>query len=414
MNRISRTNRLRIAVDLTPMLSGGANGGVKPVILEFIRALQGLQDPGFDFCFITARSAGAEIRAIATGRDETVCLGSAKARRIVRPGLFGRKRIDLLYAPFGMVRFPDIGVPIVSMVVDLLHRDYPHSLPAAERQHRESYFAKMVVCADRFQVISDYTGERLAHHYDVPAHKIFRTYLPIQDRLKPSTDAIGPANRFFFYPANYWPHKNHEILLIAYQIYRHQAGSTAWDLVLTGGDDPRRLALQDLAQRLGIARHVLFKGHMQEREFARLFSAASGLTFPSLHEGFGIPPLEAMKLGVPVVTSDAGSLREVVSQAGFLVDPRKPIELAAAMQKLASSEKLQVDLRRRGFERAKCFSFQSEVERLADSFVATAALAKRWTWDERVRRRFALLQSGSLIRWRAAAGRVYRFLRDRV
>jgi glycosyltransferase involved in cell wall biosynthesis len=411
---VSDPKRLRIAVDLTPMLRGGANGGVKPAILEFIRALQGLQDPGFDFFFITAGSSDHEVRAIATDRDETIHLGSAQAQRILRPGPFERKRIDLLYAPFGMVRFPYIGVPIVSMVVDLLHRDYPHSLPAAERQFRESYFAKMVLSADRFQVISDYTGERLAHHYGVPVKRIFRTYLPIQDRLKPPANVIGPANRFFFYPANFWPHKNHEILLIAYQIYRYQAGSTAWDLVLTGSDDPRRPVLQDLAKKLGIERHVFFKGHVEERELAQLFSTASGMTFPSLHEGFGIPLLEAMQLGVPVLTSAAGSLREVVSQAGLLVNPRKPVELAAAMQKLASSEELQEDLRRRGFERAKCFSFQTEVMRLADTFIQTTSLAKKWTWDARLRRRFALLQSYSLVCSRTAADSIYRFLRDRV
>ena len=80
MNQVPSTNRIRIAVDLTPMLLGGANGGVKPAILEFIRALQGLQDPGFDFFFITAGSTDPEIRAIATDRDETIRLGSAKGR----------------------------------------------------------------------------------------------------------------------------------------------------------------------------------------------------------------------------------------------------------------------------------------------------------------------------------------------
>jgi glycosyltransferase involved in cell wall biosynthesis len=414
MRQITGKRRLRIAVDLTPMLPGGANGGVKPAILEFIRALQELKDPGFDFCFIIAGSTDAEIRALATDRDETIRLGSARGRRILRPALFGRERVDLLYAPFGMVRFPYIGVPIISMVVDLLHRDYPHSLPVTERQFRESYFTNMVLCADRFQVISDYTGERLAFHYNVPLDKIFRTYLPIQDRLKPAVKPFGPANRFFFYPANFWPHKNHEILLIAYQIYRHQAGSSAWDLVLAGSDDPRRLELQVLAKRLGIDRHVLFKGHMPDTDFAQLFSTAAALAFPSLHEGFGIPPLEAMTLGVPVLSSDAGSLPEVVGLAGLLIDPRKPVELAAAMQSLASSDELQGDLRKRGFERAKCFSFQTEVRRLADSFVQTALLAKRLSWNERLRRRLALLRNESLTFSRAAAGRAYRFLRDRV
>lgn len=414
MSQISPTDRIRIAVDLTPMLSGGANGGVKPAILEFIRALQGLQDPGFDFCFITAGSAHAEIRAIAADRDETICLGSAQSRSNLRSCLYGRKRLDLFYAPFGMVRFPHIGVPIVSMVVDLLHRDYPHSLPAAERQFRESYFAKMVLCADRIQVISDYTGERLAHHYDVPVERIFRTYLPIQDRLKIADGAVKPSNRFFFYPANFWPHKNHEVLLIAYQIYRYQAGATAWDLVLTGSDDPRRLALQEVSRSLQIDGHVRFKGHVPEGELARLFSMASALVFPSLHEGFGIPPVEAMKLGVPVIASDLGSLREVVGEAGLLVDPRKPVELGTAMQMLASSGELQNDLRRRGLERAKSFSFQTEVTRLAEIFVQTASLAKKRTWDEHLRRRFAFLRSDSVIWSRAAAGRIYRSLRNRV
>jgi glycosyltransferase involved in cell wall biosynthesis len=411
---VSGKRRLRIAVDLTPMRLGRTNGDVKAAILEFIRALQELQDPGFNFFFMTAGLADANIRAIATERDETIRTDSAKGRRILRPQLFAREQIDLLYAPFGMVRFPRIGVPIVSMVVDLLHRDYPHSLPATERQFRESYFAKMVLYADRFQVISDYTGERLSHHYNVPLNKIFRTYLPIQDRLKPQTDGVGKANRFFFYPANFWPHKNHEVLLIAYQIYRHQAGRAAWDLVLTGSDDSRRLVLQDLARRLGIERHVIFKGYLPEREFAQLFWAASGLTFPSLHEGLGIPLLEAMTLGVPVLTSDAGGLREVLGQAGVLVDPRKPVDLAAAMLKLASSEELQDDLRHRGFERARTFSFRTEVQRLADSFIQTASLTKRLTWNERLRRRFALLRSDSLISSRAVGGKVYRFLRDRL
>jgi len=404
----------RIAVDLTPMLPAGANGGVKPAILEFIKALHRLPDSEFDFCFFLNTLAHSEIEAIITERDEVICLDSPEKQGTLRPAFFGEKSFDLLYAPFGMIRFPDCNVPIISMVVDLLHRDYPHSLPAAERQWRESYFAKMVHSADRFQVISNYTGERLAFHYRVPAEKIFRTYLPIQDRFPPAVVPVRTSKPFFLYPANFWPHKNHEILLIAYQIYRNHGGSSAWDLVLTGSDNSRRVALQDLAARLGIERSVIFKGHLPENELAALFSGASALVFPSLYEGFGIPLLEAMRLGVPVLTSDAGSLPEVIGQAGLLVDPRKPLELAAMMLKVASSLDLQADLRSRGFVRARLFSFQTEVTRLADSFVEVASITKRRTWDSRLRGRFALLR-GDCMSWsRATTGRVSRFLRDRV
>jgi glycosyltransferase involved in cell wall biosynthesis len=409
-----RMTRIRIAVDLTPMLPGGANGGVKPAILEFIKALKRLEDYRFDFCFFSQALAHPEIEAIATERDDAICLDSPQKQGTLRPGFFVKKSIDLLYAPFGMIRFPNCGVPIVSMVVDLLHRDYPHSLPEAERQWRENYFAKMVLCADRFQVISNHTGERLAHHYRVPVDKIFRTYLPIQDRLPTAVGSGRAATRFFLYPANFWLHKNHEILLIAYQIYRHQAGPGAWDLVLTGSDNARRSALQDLAASLGITRNVAFKGHVPEEELAELFCGASALVFPSLHEGFGIPLLEAMRSGLPVVTSDAGSLPEVVGEAGLLVDPRKPLDLAAAMLKVASSEKLQTDLRESGLERTKSFSFQAEVARLAESFVEVASLAKRRNWEARLQRRLALLRADSIAWSRAATGKVYRFLRDRV
>jgi glycosyltransferase involved in cell wall biosynthesis len=405
---------IRVAVDLTPLLPGGANGGVKPAILQFIRGLQRLQDPSFDFCFITAAASHAEIQAIVTERDKAICLDSPPLHGSLNSHFFRKKRVDLLYAPFGMVRFPNCSTPIISMVVDLLHRDYPYSMPEAERQWRESYFAKMALCADRFQVISDYTGERLTHHYGVSDEKVFRTYLPIEGRLKIEPDVVQPGKRYFFYPANFWPHKNHEVLLIAYQMYRYHAGATAWDLVLTGRVDSRQPILRELATNLGVEDQVLFKGYVSEKELAQLFSGASALVFPSLHEGFGIPLLEAMNLGVPVLASDVGSLREVAGEAALLVDARKPQELAAAMRRLAGSEELRADLRRRGLERAKLFSFDAEVARLAEKFIQTAAISKKRTWEQRLRQQFALLRSDQLIRSRTAASRLYRFLRDRV
>jgi glycosyltransferase involved in cell wall biosynthesis len=410
MTKSLTRKRVKVAVDLTPMLPGGANGGVKPAILEFIRALQRLPGPHFSFYFITATSTHGEVEAIATRRDGLICIDWPEADASLTPTGFHEKRIDLLYAPFGMVRFPDCGVPIVAMVVDLLHRDYPFSIPEAERQWREDYFSQTVRRANRFQVISDYTGERLTHHYGVPAGKIFRTYLPIQDRLKIGEISAQSGNRFFFYPANFWPHKNHELLLIAFQIYRNQAGTSAWDLVLTGdGDDPRRRSLQELAGALGINDHVFFRGHVPDGELAQLYSSASALVFPSLHEGFGIPPLEAMKLGIPVVVSDAGSLREVVGEAGLLVDPRKPRELANAMGKLASSDELQADLRNRGFRRAKSFSFQTEVALLAEMFVKVKP-----TWEKRLRRRLALSWANGCVWSRAKATNGYRSFRSLV
>jgi glycosyltransferase involved in cell wall biosynthesis len=414
MATVLRAKRIRIAVDLTPLLPGGMNGGVKPAILEFIRALQSFQDPVFAFFFITAGSTHVEVQSIMTARDRAFCLDSPEAPKSKPIHFFRGEKIDLLYAPFGMVRFRDCGVPIISMVVDLLHRDYPHSIPEVERDWREAYFPQMVQCADRFQVVSDYTAERLVHHYGVPAEKIFRTYLPIQDRLKITKSAKKCTNSFFFYPANFWVHKNHEVLLIAYQLYRSFSGAEAWDLVLTGADDSRRWVLQELAEGLGIADHVRFTGYVSEMELGRLYSEAAALVFPSLYEGFGIPTVEAMRLGVPILASGGGSLREVVGAAGLVADSRKPLELAVAMQKLASSAGLRAELRRLGLERSRNFTLETEVTRLAEVFVQTARKTRKVEWAERLRRGFSLLGRQSAFWYSAAANRVFRLLLHRV
>jgi glycosyltransferase involved in cell wall biosynthesis len=408
MATVLRAKRIRIAVDLTSLLPGGVNGGVKPAILEFIRALQKFEDPVFAFLFITAASTHAEVQSTMTSRDRAFSIDSLEASKSKPIHFFRGEKVDLFYAPFGMVKFPNCGVPIISMVVDLLHRDYPHSISEIERDWRETYFAQMIQCASRFQVVSDYTAGRLAHHYGVPAEKIFRTYLPIQNRLKITKNAKRSAKSFFFYPANFWVHKNHEILLIAYQLYRSFSGAEAWDLVLTGADDSRRRVLQELAEGLGIQGHVHFTGYVSETELARLYAEAAALVFPSLHEGFGIPTIEAMRLGVPILASGDGSLQEVVGVAGLVADSRKPLELATAMQKLASSAELQAELRRLGLERSKDFTLETQVTRLAEVFVQTVLSARKVEWAERLRRGFTLLRRQSVFWHGAAVNRVSR------
>jgi glycosyltransferase involved in cell wall biosynthesis len=415
MEKASGANRIRIAVDLTSLLPGGANGGVKPAIFEFIRALQNFSNPSFHFSFVTAISTHSEVESIMTARDRAFCLDSIIAQGSLPLRFFRENEIDLLYAPFGMVRFPRCEVPIISMVVDVLHRDYPHTLTEKERRWRETYFSTMVRFADRFQVISDYTGERLAHHYGVPAERIFRTYLPIQDRLKIQDRTKKSSNNFFLYPANFWQHKNHEILLIAYQLYRSGARTQPWDLVLTGcEDESRRPMLRNLVMSLGIEPHVLFKGYVTEMELGQLYSEASALIFPSLHEGFGIPAIEAMRAGLPILASGICSLREIAGPAALLADARKPLELAAAMEKLASSGELQADLRRRGLERSKSFSLKGEVARLAEAFVQTSATPRKIEWTERLRRHLESARDHGVDWSRAVADQVSHSLLHRV
>jgi glycosyltransferase involved in cell wall biosynthesis len=385
-------DHLNIAVDLTPMLPGGENGGVKFAILEFLRGLKRFFGERFTFLLVTADDSHHEVTSLLGAGDTAVCvlrrrrvglgtalqaLESATLSRLTVQKLFREHQIDLFYCPFGLLSFPSPRIPTVAMVVDLLHRDFPLSISAQTREWRELQFRKLASYVDFYQVISDFTAQRLQTIYQVPSHQIFKTSLPIQHRLRIEKNE-HPRKSFFFYPANFWIHKNHEVLLMAYQIYLANMGDRkAWDLILTGYLDERARFLQRLADDLEISSRVEFLGHVPETELGQLYSNSSCLVFPSLHEGFGIPIIEAMSFGTPIVCGREASIPEVAGEAALYTDTRNPLELASALQRITEDENLRDTLVARGKRQLGKFDFFMEVKRLADAFAAAAEKRSR-------------------------------------
>jgi glycosyltransferase involved in cell wall biosynthesis len=280
---------MKIAVDLTPMRPGGQNGGVKPAILEILKGLKAHLREELRYLFLTADDTNNE--APSSESDSACCVLRRTGRGNISQALelatrsgvsvknrLKKDRIDLLYCPFGTAQFASVQVPTVAMVVDILHRDYPYSLPVQTREWRELQFRKLIKSVDYFQVISEFTSERLQLLYNISPEQIFITRLPIHGRL---TSTQAQREPFFFYPANFWIHKNHETLLVAYQIYLSRTtAKPPWNLVLTGYRDERMAILQELAVDLGVATHVKFVGHVAESELAKLYATASCLVFP--------------------------------------------------------------------------------------------------------------------------------------
>jgi glycosyltransferase involved in cell wall biosynthesis len=381
------TRSMNIAVDLTPMLPEGDNGGVKFATIEFLKGLQVHLRDQLQFLFLTADDTHDEVTRLLRKRDTAVCVlrrmgkGSfvqtiqlATRSGVLVRDLLRKHRSDVFYCPFGTLFFRASHVPTVVKVADILHREFPFSLPVQTREWRELQFRKLVASVDFFQVDSEFTAERLKSLYQVPSGKIFITRLPIHGRLEVVSAKREP---FFFYPANFWVHKNHEILLIAYQIYLAKcADGNPWELVLTGRLDERAGFLQQLIADLGIAAQVRFLGHVTEAELAKLYSTASCLVFPSLHEGFGIPIVEAMSFGLPIICGRDTSIPEIAGNAAFYAEMRNPQKLADALCAIAENETLRRDLAALGKERLKAFDFSFEVRQLAGQF-ASAARTKR-------------------------------------
>jgi Glycosyltransferase len=381
------------------MIPRGGNGGIKPAILTFLRSLGERFQEAIKFTLLTNTSTYREVEFLMREQDRSICIAlthdcpwpkpsNAQPRLLVcpnfNPSMLPKLGIDVFYCPFGPTNHSHPSIPTVSMVTDLLHRDYPFSIPQTERIWREEYFGDILTDADYVQCISRYTQEKLLQCYPVKRSQAFFTYLPIDQRLQDGCNE-KPERPYFIYPANFWVHKNHEVLLIAYRIYR-QVTKEPWDLVLTGESGDRGEQMKGLAKRLGIDNNTQFAGHMDETTFAQVFAGASALLYPSLHEGFGIPLLEAMRFGIPIICSNSSSIPEIAGDAAIYVDGRKPLELAAAMTRLGEDVQLRESLIRKGEERLKCFSIISEIDKLnvvftraklANSLMARSARALR-------------------------------------
>lgn len=363
----------RVFVDLTLLFPDGVSGGIKPALFEMLRWLARRHDPPLSFVYAVKEGFESEVAAFARPADRLL------PARDLPPDIAARELCDVVYCPFGSTSLACPGIPTVTLVVDLLHRDFPATINEGELAMRESWFRAAVARSDRFQTISDYTGLQLGRHYGVEPGRMFRTYLPIHARFQPA----GAAARapFFYYPANAWAHKNHAGLLHGYAAYLRHAGPAAWRLVLTGADDQRMDGIRRLATELQVATHVDFLGYVSEARLAELWQAAGALVFPSLHEGFGIPLLEAMAHGVPIVTSRATAIPEVAGPAALYVDVRDSSELAAALQRVATDQALRAELVRQGRLELVRFHPDREFGKLQEAFITAAKSPACWLRD---------------------------------
>jgi glycosyltransferase involved in cell wall biosynthesis len=219
--------------------------------------------------------------------------------------------------------------------------------------------------ADRVITISEFSRRTLIEHHRLPAERVKVVYLCGDERYTRSAEVARPPTqrlpeRFLFYPANWWPHKNHTILFQALRQLRRQG--RRFDVVLTGfaqdADSPARAA----AAENGVEDQVHTLGYRSVEELAYLYQHAQMLVFPSLFEGFGIPLVEAMAVGCPVVAARATSIPEVVGDAAELFDPASPAALSAAIERVADDKAWRETLRARGRSRARQFS----ASRIAD------------------------------------------------
>jgi glycosyltransferase involved in cell wall biosynthesis len=180
--------------------------------------------------------------------------------------------------------------------------------------------------------------------------------------------------RFVLYAGNIKPHKNLERLVLAFAQLKRRPSMEDLKLLLIGQDVSRYQSLRRTVESAGLRQDVRFFGFVPDATLAALYRLASVFAFPSLYEGFGLPPLEAMACGTPVVTSRISSLPEVVGDAAVLVDPLSVDDIAQGLASVLEDAAFSAQLSRLGRARAAGFSWERSVKAIHDVYFEVLGL----------------------------------------
>lgn len=273
--------------------------------------------------------------------------------------------VDVIHHPFSVLTPPGIKIPSVLTFWDMQHEFFPEFFSRIELAKRQRLYRSSAERATRIIVSASFTKGCLVDRYGIDADKIevvYTGYGPEYRHVKDAELLVEVCSRygldkpFLFYPAATWPHKNHKRLLEAVKIMSERYAFDG-SLVLTGIAMQSHAEINKEINRLGLSSQVKILGYLPAADLPYLYNCARLMVFPSLFEGFGIPLVEAMACGCPVVCADATSLPEVVGAAGMLFDPLDPGGMAETIWSAWNDEGTLARMRAGGFERAKSFNW---------------------------------------------------------
>ena len=305
-----------------------------------------------------------EYREIAWGRDVPMRLDRRlQWQQWDLPRRAGAAGADLLHVPgFDAPRRKPC--PVVLTVHDLIGMLFPKNLPPVSRFYWSRWLPLSVHWADRVVTDSEHTRRDIVRLLGVPAERIAVIPLGVDAAFRRVTDAEALATvreryelpvAFILYVGTLEPRKGLDTLVDAYAAL---ADTLPHDLVIAGKRGWYTEALFTQVRHLGLEHRVRFTDYVADADLPALYSRATAFAFPSRYEGFGLPPLEAMACGTPVVSSDAASLPEAVGDAGLLVPPDDPIALAVALRRLLEHADLRARLSAAGLVQAQRFTWE--------------------------------------------------------
>lgn len=252
----------------------------------------------------------------------------------------------------------------IFFVYDLSLSMMPYTHPLSGVIYNKLLFRKALKDCHKIITISENSKKDLINNYNIPDNKIEIIYPIISKQtLAEKRPRLPVSNQYILYIGTIESRKNITTLVRAYH-FLVKNKNFVHKLILCGKEGLGYTEIHNLIGKLNLQEKVLFTGYVTDAEKKYLYKHADLFVYPSLYEGFGIPPLEAMGYGCPVITSNVSSLPEVVGNAGLMINPHSELDLALAIDKMINNRALRNQMIKRGFRQARKFSSCTNINNL--------------------------------------------------
>jgi len=371
---------MKIAINTLSIFPGQIGGG-ETYLVNLLRSLEKIDNINDYYLFVNKKNH--YLFPSSKNFQKIFCQGSENSRplrisweQFVLPRQIKDKKIDILFSPANISPVFFLPCKSVLTIQDLCWVHFGEYLPWNERKFLKFLVTKSAKKANKIITPSESTKREIISYLGIKKEKIITIYLAPSEffRADKESNKIRQKNlpeigsEFILTLGTTHHHKNFSRLLEAYLLLKKQNKSFKHKLILAGMPGRAHSEIIEKVKNLKLEKDVIIKGRISDEELKPLYYGADLFVLPSLCEGFGIPVLEAMACGIPVVSSNSTSLPEVVGDAGLLFDPCDINDMIKKIRMVLEDPNFQQELKKKGFERVQNFSWEKAAKQTLETF----------------------------------------------